>query len=85
MKYLERAAIHIAYDNGMVNRNNSHEIVIGEMLSNAIRTGEDLSAVDNFLSTLSDEDMETLCCGEYGVVKCSESVDRVLNAMFEGE
>lgn len=82
---LGRAAVLIAYDNGMINRHTFQDVVINEMLHSASKTGENLYAVDSFLGELSDEELETLCCGEQGVVSCPENVDIVLNAMFEGE
>jgi hypothetical protein len=82
MKHLKAAAHYIAYDNGMVNRQSNVDSVVNDMLITAFKTSEDLHFVNHFLSTLSDEDLETLCCGEEGSVQCPASVNNVLNAMF---
>lgn len=62
---LHKAALHIAYDNGMVHRAMpestwlySLDAVLGSSDSS------DLDTLEKWLSTLSPEDLETLCVGE---------------------
>lgn len=72
MKYsgLLRATECIALDNGGINRYRPLEQQQKEALAWIERQPTTLmEAVDAWLSTLSDEDLETVCCGEFSAAQ----------------
>lgn len=95
---IQKAAIIIALDNGMINRFCSEkeflENAAGAIFADGVPE-EDVRQLETFLSGLSEEDLETICCGEsiemaaletdapFSVVEPSEKVTRLLNDIFE--
>ncbi len=68
---IERAAILIARDSGGINRLRSEEDVLFEccvwlvkQLERSDEVESGLLAIDEWLADLSDEQIETVCCGE---------------------
>lgn len=60
---IRKAALNIAYDNGMVNRmNTEQQFMIGA--NEVLKEYTDYMAIENFLATLTDEQLDTLCTGE---------------------
>jgi hypothetical protein len=69
IKGIERAALAIAYDNGMINRSEP-EIdflwnVVGYIVGVKHPNKKSWQKIDKWLLELSDYDLNTLCCGEY--------------------
>lgn len=63
---IKKAALLIAYDNGLINREESENLFLDRVDSILGADGvylEDLKKIDMFLLSLSDEDIDTLCCG----------------------
>lgn len=83
-QHIIKAAKHIAYDNGAVNRTTTEEEVIERMLDSlSVYTPEELDDAENTLAHLSDQDLVELCTGEQGAVLTTELVEAVLETMFE--
>lgn len=61
---IRKAALLIGYDNGMINREESEFLEKFEGVLGAERV-TDVLKLENFLTSLSDEDFETLCVGEH--------------------
>lgn len=95
---VRKAAMLIALDNGLINRFCSEETWIGKVEGAIFADGvpqHDVRMLENFLLTLSEEDLETLCCGEHSemvaveanapmsVVEPDMKVTRLLNDIFE--
>lgn len=95
---VRKAAILIALDNGLINRFCSEENWISKVEEAIFADGvpqQDVQALEDFLKTLSEEDFETICCGEHdemvaveanapmSVVEPEMKVTRLLNDIFE--
>jgi hypothetical protein len=64
---LKRVALELAYDNGMINRCCSEELWLSSIEPIIGAEGvyhEDLVAWDAWLGTLTDEEIQTVACGE---------------------
>lgn len=65
--HIQTVALHIAYDNGMINVTCSVEQFL-EAVNDVIGADgvdlADLQKVEAWLATLDDEDLETLACGD---------------------
>lgn len=90
---LKKAALEIAYDNGMINRNCTEEqytrstdpIIGAESVYD-----EDLKIWSDWIDNLNDEDLSTLCCGEscemeeiISKAPKAEFLDGLLNDLFD--
>lgn len=65
---IRKAALELAYDNGMINRFNSEEEWLGAASLCLSADGvdyADLQILDNFIATLTDEQVITLVAGEH--------------------
>lgn len=89
-EHIRNACIYISYANGGVNRDRSIVTVLGNISSflDEHRGVFDLPKIDQFLSTLSADDIETLCDGDQDEAeKICESgpngVHELLNAYFD--
>lgn len=95
---VRKAAMLIALDNGLINRFCSEESWINKVEAAIFADGvpqQDVQSLETFLLTLSEEDLETLCCGEHmemvaveanapmSVVEPEMKVTRLLNDIFE--
>lgn len=82
---LIEAAKLMAYDNGVINRLETEEDVVGHMIDNVklVYNEGELEAAENFLAHLSKEDLITLCTGEAGEISCPPLVEVVLETMFK--
>lgn len=82
---LERAVKEMAYDNGAIHRNNTEEALLKRVMTYLVSTfkATELQQVDMELGALTDDDLETLVCGEQGVVKVSDLSEKVLNEAFD--
>jgi len=79
---LKKAALKIAYDNGMIHRHYTEE----EWLKSTDQVigadgvyHDDLQIWSDWLETLSDENLSTLCCGE------SSEIDKLISKAPKGE
>lgn len=93
---LRRAALEIAYDNGMVNRTTTEEKWLTSLDPIVGATGvdhADLQAMSEFIDTLTEEELNELCCGGQGEPEQEavlnrapdrEKLDGMLNDIFEG-
>lgn len=83
-----KAAKEIWYDNGMINRLEPEAEKV-ELLLNWLQTLDSklLEPIELELSKLSEEDLETVCCGEETEQErlASESVNEFLNRIFDEE
>ena len=64
---IKTAALTIAYDNGMINRETSEEDFLDRCDAVIGADGvdlHDLLKINDYLCSLSDEQMNDLCCGE---------------------
>lgn len=64
---IKKAALEIAYDNGMINRFVSPETFLKSCNPALSATGvdvSDLKKLDDWLMGLDNQDLETVCCGE---------------------
>lgn len=95
---IRKAALEIAYDNGMINRGESEAEFLEKALGALCAEGVpvlDVIRLEMFLKTLNNEDLVTLCNGEhdevvalegdcpFSVVEPAEKVTRLLNDIFE--
>lgn len=78
-----KAGLLIAYDNGLVNRDMSEDRAI-TIIETIVKLASfvDVNLIHKELSLLSDEDLNTLCCGEHGAVKVSKLAHEFLNTIF---
>jgi len=86
---ITRAALLVALDNGGINRDRSREdfesalqFFLGD------RTEDNLPEIDRWLAGLSDDDLDTACCGEETEMleflkQSPKGTDALLNAIFE--
>jgi hypothetical protein len=59
------AAKEIAYDNGLINRHQTEDAFMSKVYHLVLSKPELLGReYDAFLRTLSNDDLDTLCCGE---------------------
>lgn len=82
--YLERAAELIALDNGAINRLYSRDQVVDKMIK-AVKANypvEVRAEVEEFLSGLTAEELDDLCCGDQDEAEAPQIVKDVLNYMF---
>ena len=83
-----KAAKEIWYDNGMINRLEPESEKV-ELLLNWLQTLDSkiLEPIELELSRLSEEDLETVCCGEETEQErlASESLNEFLNRIFDEE
>lgn len=83
---LKRAALHILYDNGMVNRYHPEAAALAEV-EHRLRaeTSTTLDAAEWELSALSPAALEEVCCGgDDGTGRgITAECDRVLDLCFE--
>jgi len=83
-----KAAKEIWYDNGMINRIEPESEKV-ELLLNWLQTLDSnlLETIELELSKLSEEDLETVCCGEETEQErlASKSVNEFLNRIFDEE
>ena len=83
-----KAAKEIWYDNGMINRLEPESEKV-ELLLNWLQTLDSkiLEPIELELSRLSEEELETVCCGEETEQErlASESVNEFLNRIFDEE
>ena len=78
---IRHAALAIAYDNGMINRECSETEFLHRCDSVVGADGvdyADLVKMDTFLRTLTDEQMDELCAGE-------ETEQSVVLSLYEGD
>jgi hypothetical protein len=62
---IRRAALAISYDNGGINAIRSEKQMLRELaLFLERQPAEILANIDAWLSSLSDDDLNTICCGE---------------------
>lgn len=86
---LARAAFSIAIDNGGINRLRSVAQWRREFLKWAAKRPDDmLRPIDQWLAALTDEQMETVCCGEASeteaaLVSAPAFTDDLLNDYFD--
>ena len=94
---IRKAALEIAYDNGMINRGESETEFLEKALGALCAEGVpvlDVIRLEMFLKTLNNEDLVTLCNGDdvdqaaletdcpFSVVEPAEKVTRLLNDIF---
>lgn len=81
---LNAAAWLIAHDSGAINRAEDSSAIIAQMQQSAIDYHQaNLSLAEQFLSGLSEDDLEELCCGEEGVISAPEYVSEILDTMYD--
>lgn len=83
---IRKAAVHILYDNGMVNRFTTEATELDEAMARAARaaTPEQLAQVEAELAALDAEALYEVCCNQSGTdIRISDTTDRVLDALFE--
>lgn len=95
---VRKAAMLIALDNGLINRFCSEETWIGKVEGAIFADGvpqHDVRMLENFLSSLSEKDFDTVCNGEHMEMVAVEAnaprsvlypelpVTRLLNDIFE--
>lgn len=94
MKGIRRAALEISYDNGGINRMRSEADLKRDLRaflrSTDLVTAAELRAVDRWLSALTDEEMNTVCCAEETEMQCfmrlrgaPPKTNDLLNEIFE--
>lgn len=89
---IARAALEMAYDNGGVNRHRPERVTMKELdivLAGGIDVAFDLSAIDRWLTELSDDELLTAVAGEHSEVqelmtRAPPGTDELLNAIFDG-
>lgn len=90
---IKKAALSIAYDNGMINRDNSEEQYLA-CVEEVLKGGTwFLAQIEACLQVLSDEDLDTVCCGDEEERKellkensnesSAEHVEQFLQRIFE--
>jgi len=84
---LQLALFEMAYDNGAINRERTEESVIESGIASLVGySDEDLAEVSAELSTLTLEELGTVCTGDQDDPVCkarSAKLNDVLNALFE--
>lgn len=82
---VERAVKDIAYDNGAIHRNYTEEALMKRVMTYLIGTSKpgELSSANDELGALSNDDFETVTCGEQGAVVISNITERVLSEAFD--
>ena len=88
---IERAALSIAYDNGMINRSESEVDFlsnVGALVAEQHRNKKTWQAINMWLLELSDYDLNTVCCGEYDasqiiLIQAPKGTDKLLNLIAE--
>jgi len=86
---IECAMFLIALDNGGVNRDRPEQQVRREIRQWLAKQPADLlPAVDKWLASLSDDDLETVCAGEHTdaqalLASAPPFTDQLLNAYFD--
>lgn len=86
---ISRATLLIALDNGGINRNRSEKRQQRDLLRFLERQPQEiLPAIDEWLSGLSKDDLETACCGEESEMEellkdAPPFTDKLLNDYFE--
>ena len=88
---IARACLLIALDNGGINRDRSEAQQNREMKRWLAKQPEDvLTAIDAWLSSLSDDDLDTFCCGgedepETEAIRATAPLftDDLLNSYFD--
>lgn len=86
-----RAAKEIVYDNGMVHRYNNEKDILEQIETSLSSVDyDDLESIDDFLISLNEEEVNTLCCGEESECKIitsrydnPELLQNVLDLIFE--
>ena len=89
---IEKAALEIAYDNGGINRDRSEAQQKRDLRSFLLECGlerEHLRDIDTWLGTLSKNDLQTVCAGEYNesqtiLANAPMFTDHLLNEIFDG-
>lgn len=79
---LKKAALEIAYDNGMINRLETEESFLKSLDYTLGAEGvyhEDLQTWSNWLETLSEETLNELCCGD------EEAIAKIIKEAPKGE
>lgn len=62
---IKRAALEIAYDNGGINRHRTEAAMLRALDKFlASQPNEVLPDIDRWLSSLSDDELQTVCCGD---------------------
>jgi hypothetical protein len=88
-KGIQRATLLIALDNGGIHRGRSEKDQRRELHKWLARQPADfLPAIDEWLSLLSDDDLETVCAGEQSeaealLAQAPVFTDSLLNAYFD--
>jgi hypothetical protein len=73
--YIKKAALILAYDNDMINREEPEDLFLANCaMSLASVTHLELIQLDEWLQTLTDEQMETLVCGEESEMRALEAL-----------
>lgn len=85
---IERATLLIALDNGGINRNRSEEQQKAELEAFFVGRREDLAKIDAWLLSLTNEQLETACCGEHDemaalLASAPPGTDQFLNDYFD--
>lgn len=86
---IARAAFEIAIDNGGINRFRSLKKQQRELAEFLERQPQEiLPAIDAWLSSLSDDDLSTVCCGEHSemeaaLVSAPPFTSQLLNDYFD--
>jgi hypothetical protein len=82
---IERAVTEMAYDNGVIHRSNTEESVKTRVMQyiQGQFSSTDLATAEAELAALTQDEFETLTCGEEGVVKVSDTTNRILNEIFD--
>lgn len=84
-----RAALEISLDNGGINRSRAEPQMRKELAQFLAHQPSDiLPAIDKWLAALSDNDLETVCCGEQSEMAAVMQdappfTDKLLNDYFE--
>lgn len=82
---LRTAFEHIAYDNGMINREHAQEDVLQEMFKRVVHFGPGLLAVaERELAALTPEALEDACCGGSPHEDLTKTTDKILDVAFDG-
>jgi hypothetical protein len=86
---IKKAALHIAYDNGCINRDEPEERALAHAeLALSGHPAEALHAIDTWLSHIPDADLETICMGEHSdaqklLATAPPITDLLLTQIFE--
>lgn len=87
---IKKACLLIALDNGGINRDRSEAMQEAELETFlAARAWPELKRIDEWLSGLSEADMETVCAGEYSEMQAAmetapAELESLLCDYFEG-